>query len=1050
MLTAGQVPGVLAAHAAGSGDSVYLRDARRHPDEVRERIGALMARSLIAAPALRLDTARALASAYAAAWGDSIPSRSVAEFAAASAFERRARVRADTLRLAGNRVLEQRGAAPALALWHASVRTAASVRYQTGIAAALGNLGAGFYLAGDPDSATIYLERAAAAALSIRDYRTAANALGTLGSVAKDAGDLARASRLYTRASRLRKAVGDTRGIAADLNNVGMVAERSGDLAAATESYRRALAINRTYGRELPAATNLVNLGNVASLEGRYAEADTSYHEALATYRRLAATPDEALVAENLGILAMRRGDYPAAVRALQHALAMTRRAHAVLAPVLVNLAYALVATGEYGHARRVLSELQPSASLTGTSGAGSVVLARADLALEFGDYAGAERDYQRAATLFREIGDTPNAAAAIEGKGILDLLRGRGAEARTGFTTALGMHEADGDRRATALARVMVGRAALAERDPSAAREAYASALSELTALHDPVGQAAALEGLGTLALAARLPLSADSFFRLGLGQLRRHPYAPAAWRLHAGAGAAREALGDRSAAVSAYELAAAEIESTASGFNPGERRSAYLEDKWDVYARLASVQRWSRPADAFATSERMRLRERRLAAGDERVLALAGDPALMTRARDLSQRIEELTRRIDLETASPGPERERAAGGGAALREQLAAEQQAYAQLLADAGEVIRGATRVSTAPADWHAVAATLRPEQIMLEYLVHDSTTLLFAITRDRLVAFDLGTSQRELAHLVDFAREMMLHSRGGEASWLPPLVRLHELLIRPVAAAGLLQGKRALVIVPHAELHFLPFQALVTDRASRRFLIESYVISYAPSAAAWAVAVPRPGFRSVLALAPRVAELPATRREVTTIGRRLHNGGVTVLVGGDATEAQLRRLASSYSIIHLATYGVLNRRHPLFSYIDLAPGGGEDGRLEAREIPALRLSGSLIVLSACETSLASGALRDVPPGEDWVGLVSSLLAAGAGDVLASAWPVQDAATADLMDRFYRALHEGAAPAFALAAAQREMIRENRLASPARWAAFLLIAAGRETT
>ena len=76
---------------------------------------------------------------------------------------------------------------------------------------------------------------------------------------------------------------------------------------------------------------------------------------------------------------------------------------------------------------------------------------------------------------------------------------------------------------------------------------------------------------------------------------------------------------------------------------------------------------------------------------------------------------------------------------------------------------------------------------------------------------------------------------------------------------------------------------------------------------------------------------------------------------------------------------------------LFSFVQLSGGGGDsDGRLEVHEVFGLSLSARLVVLSACQTGLASGAVADVPAGDDWVGLVRAFLGAGAQNVIATLW------------------------------------------------------------
>jgi CHAT domain-containing protein len=57
-------------------------------------------------------------------------------------------------------------------------------------------------------------------------------------------------------------------------------------------------------------------------------------------------------------------------------------------------------------------------------------------------------------------------------------------------------------------------------------------------------------------------------------------------------------------------------------------------------------------------------------------------------------------------------------------------------------------------------------------------------------------------------------------------------------------------------------------------------------------------------------------------------------------------------------------------------------------------------------------------------------------------MATLWPVQDRATADLLTRFYTALRAGRPEAEALAEAQRGMLRNPRTAHPFYWAGFTL--------
>ena len=77
------------------------------------------------------------------------------------------------------------------------------------------------------------------------------------------------------------------------------------------------------------------------------------------------------------------------------------------------------------------------------------------------------------------------------------------------------------------------------------------------------------------------------------------------------------------------------------------------------------------------------------------------------------------------------------------------------------------------------------------------------------------------------------------------------------------------------------------------------------------------------------------------------------------------------------------------------------------------------------------------------GEGMIGLTRSFMYAGAARVLVSLWNINDQATADWMERFYRELlGKGQSPAAALRAAQIALWQEKQWQAPYYWAAFVL--------
>lgn len=114
------------------------------------------------------------------------------------------------------------------------------------------------------------------------------------------------------------------------------------------------------------------------------------------------------------------------------------------------------------------------------------------------------------------------------------------------------------------------------------------------------------------------------------------------------------------------------------------------------------------------------------------------------------------------------------------------------------------------------------------------------------------------------------------------------------------------------------------------------------------------------------------------------------------------------------------------------------GESQDGYLQLHDIYNLNLSADLVVLSACETGLGKNVA-----GEGVIGLTRGFMYAGSPRVVVSLWNVNDLATAELMQRFYRGmLTDKLTASQALQAAQGSMMKEQRWSSPYYWGAFVL--------
>lgn len=249
-------------------------------------------------------------------------------------------------------------------------------------------------------------------------------------------------------------------------------------------------------------------------------------------------------------------------------------------------------------------------------------------------------------------------------------------------------------------------------------------------------------------------------------------------------------------------------------------------------------------------------------------------------------------------------------------------------------------------------------------------------------------------------------------------------RLDQLILGPLRPA---LGGAALVIVPTGALHAVPWAALPTS--------DAVPVAVAPSSAVWlrAMAVarpqrPRPGQRRgasppvkvLLAAGPGLA---AADLEIDTVATGYHHP--TVLVGAAATGAAVLAALDGASLAHVSAHGRLRTDNPLFSALQLS-----DGDLTVYDLERLETAPITVLLPACQSGVAA-----VRAGDEVMGLVSALLSLGSRNVVATVIAVPDAPTAELMLGVHAELRRGAEPATALFTARHVLDRSD----PATYAA-----------
>ena len=368
--------------------------------------------------------------------------------------------------------------------------------------------------------------------------------------------------------------------------------------------------------------------------------------------------------------------------------------------------------------------------------------------------------------------------------------------------------------------------------------------------------------------------------------------------------------------------------------------------------------------------------------------------------------------------------------------------------------------------------------LRAGQCLLDLYIKNDKVFALLIRPDTIVwiatPFD-STAQKALENLASESRQFAEYQKLPEKEYVQRLQSFadasylaYQVLIGPLRP----MLPEEVLLIPRNELSTVPFGALLTKKETDmgkpfrwHFLDQELVISQAFSAGLFQFQQNRPKTRkpagSVLACAPffegNISDdlqlpvgdvaaltrsevfkpLPGSGEEAQAIAQLL---GGQALAGQQATKHNFLNKSTDFNILHIATHSAANDVLGEYSFVALQAGSAQQkiDMLYAREIYNLRLSADLVVLSACETAL--GQYRN---GEGIIGLTRAFTCAGARNVVASLWSVNDASTKNLMVLFYREIKKGAPYNRALTNAKRTFIRENRqYAHPYFWAGFVL--------
>ena len=813
-----------------------------------------------------------------------------------------------------------------------------------------------------------------------------------------------------------------------------------GHMDAVTPTAREAATLLEAAGDRIYQAKLAMNMGSIHFQRDEYAEALAAYERADQLFRKLRLR-DETVVGLDVNrAVALTQLDRDAEALALFGRLARDchRRGFEVLeAQVWMNAGYVHSLRGDFDVALRLLTQATQYFQRTDHPAfLGNCLINHAEIYQQLNLFGEALEMCTSATAHFQTAGLPYDRALALSQSALTHLAAGDPIAALKAVRIATKLFQKEENPARVAL-MTYLGAEALARRGRHAQARRQAQVAFEAFK-HLRLIRWEASAG----ALWWRLQTSANPQVRRAQLQrlLRRVPariYPLQALALLELLGEAHEQVGSSRGAVRSFSRAVELLESLHVRVPTEDSKIAFLRDKTHLYDRLLRIElgrprarapqlfHWMERARAQTLWDRLRDPARWSARG-----ARGASAAQRRRLSWLHARAS----RLELGTAE---ERERAWK----MRGELLEAEHAFERDLRRRGEAEtrpRARTHAQGHPGDLNDLARLLPQGYGFLSY--HLGADFAVAAGTTSAGPFwlrlnpDISKQAARLADRLDFqwsaAALDSVHRRATHATGGPPtqrlqaatddiLAQLYNLLWLPLEDLGLPKDVHW-IVSPHGALHRIPLHAL---RGPNGYLADQTTIQLTPSARIWHEVTRRRRTRpkrAYLAALPS-PELPAVEREIDLVRARLR--GWQTRIDLAPTRERLAREAAKAGIIHIAAHGELRTDNPAFSCIHLA-----DGPLFVHDLATLRLSGAVVVLTACSSGRAGA-----PAGDELIGLARGFLQAGASQIIASLWPIEDDATCDLIESFYAALAEKVEPEMAL----QQAMMASRVTRPHPW-------------
>ena len=870
-----------------------------------------------------------------------------------------------------------------------------------------------------------------------RSLRAKANALWFMGECRPAVEIFHEAASLFERAGN-QSEVGRT--LSSSIQSFVLLGEYENALAAAAKARQ----IFASGGDTLRIARLELNVANLYHRQNNFSQALAAYRRAYEQLLPLDDAEGLSVALHNIAVCLIVMDDFRGALDTYRQMreFSTERNMPLLVAQADYNIAYLFYLRGEYGRALDLLRTSREACRKNGDKyHLGLCDLDQSEIYLELGLVEEAGDMAGKSFAQFQELGMHFEAARSLANLAIVAGLQGNASRSLQLFGQAKEIVLREKNQVWPSLLDLYQALVLSNEGNFTDARRLASAALDFFQSDRIPSKHVLCLLLLARIALKTGQTEDALRHCRNALERVSVLESPILSYQAHFLMGQIHEAFGKPLAAFDSYQESRMALDALRSTLQTDELKISFMKDKVEVYARLVqlclnrdSSDASAREAFSYVEEAKSRtLRDLIFGRAHFQSTTEADATGSAPRISDLRKELNWCYRRIEREQLSPE-------GASAELIESIRTRARSHErELLRLAREAppssVAGKALLSSEISSLEEIRASLGSDASLVEYfyigdrvfaIVLTADTLEFVYVADvpaltgrlRLFQFQMSKFRLGREYFAKFQESLLQAARKN-------LEEIYQEIFAPIREK---LKTPHLVIVPYGSLHSLPFHALFDGQ---RFLVETFKISYAPSASIHAICQ-----RSIdahtgpsLILGIEDPRVPFILQEVEAVAAVVPEAEIRL--GSNANEQALREDGARSQIVHIASHGYFRQDNPMFSAIRLA-----DSYLSLYDLYHMQLPVNLLTLSGCVTGLDV-----IAEGDELIGLSRGLLYAGARSMLLSLWDVDDRSTAEFMKSFYSHLFEEQDRAQALRHAMLELRR--LYPHPYYWAAFRLI-------